>query len=302
MPALGETVERLEPILGPAVTEPVPLAGGITNRNFRVRFGDRECVLRLSGADTGLLGIDREAERLASERAAALGIAPAVLAAGSGYLVTEYLDGAPIDGDRLRAAPKSVARALRAFHDSGLALPTRFWVPELLEEYERIVHERGTSLPDGYAEARALARRIAVALPLSDPVPCHDDLLPGNILALHSAPGEALLVDWEYAGMGHRLFDLGNLAVNNEFDSDAEDRLLEGYFDEPADAGRRAALALMRIMSDAREAAWGVVQGAVSDLEFDFDEYAGRHFARLQRTARDPRLEDWLVAADGAST
>ena len=42
-----------------------------------------------------------------------------------------------------------------------------------------------------------------------------------------------MLVDWEYAGMGHRMFDLGNLAVNNEFDEDADERLLAAYFREP---------------------------------------------------------------------
>ncbi len=298
MPDLGEIVERLEHELGPARSGPTPLDGGITNRNFRVTFGARECVLRLPGKDTGLLGIDREAERLASEQASRLGIAPALVAAGEGYLVTQYLDAEPIDTERLRAAPESAARALRAFHDSGLQLPTAFWVPDLLEDYERIVAERGGSLPSSYGEVRALTRRIATALPLQDPVPCHDDLLPGNVLALHSEPGRALLVDWEYAGMGHRMFDLGNLAVNNGFDEAAGDRLLEGYFGEPPTAARRAGLALMRIMSDAREAAWGVVQGSISELDFDFADYASEHFARLARGASDPRLEEWL---DGAS-
>ena len=42
----------------------------------------------------------------------------------------------------------------------------------------------------------------------------------------------------------------------------------------------------MRIMSDAREAAWGVVQGVISELEFDFDDYAAQHFARLRAGGR----------------
>ena len=297
MRELGDIVRELEPELGPAAAAPVPLDGGITNRNFRVRFGDRECVLRLPGRDTNLLGIDREAERLAGARAAELGIAPPLVAAGDGYLVTEYLDAEPIDGDRLRAAPESAALALRAFHDSGVALPTRFWVPELLDDYARIVAQRGGTLPGDYETARGLAARVAASLPLDDPVPCHDDLLPSNVLATHADPGHAVLVDWEYAGMGHRMFDLGNLAVNNEFDQSAQDRALEAYFGEPPTPGRRAALSLMRIMSDAREAAWGVVQLAISDLDFDFADYANQHFTRLKQSAADPRLEDWLHAA-----
>ena len=106
-----------------------------------------------------------------------------------------------------------------------------------------------------------------------------------------------MLVDWEYAGMGHRLFDLGNLAVNAEFGEREELRLLAAYYGEEASPGRRAALALMRIMSDAREAAWGVVQGVVSELDFDFDAYAARHFARLELAAASDRFDQWLAAA-----
>ena len=275
----------------------MPLEGGITNRNFRITFGGRDCVLRLPGKDTQLLGISRAAERLASEQAARLGIAPDVLAAGDDHLVTEFIAAGPIEPDRLRAEPASAARALRAFHDSGLRLPARFWVPDLLERYAEIVTERGGRLPGSYRPAQELTDRVAEALPLTEPVPCHDDLLPGNLLARHADPGTAILVDWEYAGMGHRMFDLGNLAVNNEFDDGAEERLLTAYYQQPPTDGRRAALALMRIMSDAREAAWGVVQGAISELDFDFGAYARQHFERLARAAGDPRLEEWLGGA-----
>ncbi len=49
-------------------------------------------------------------------------------------------------------------------------------------------------------------------------------------------------------------------------------------------------------MSDAREAAWGVVQGVISELDFDFRAYAEKHFARLARAAGDPRFEEWIHA------
>src|SRR5262249_1403071 len=51
-----------------------------------------------------------------------------------------------------------------------------------------------------------------------------------------------------------------------------------------------AALACMRLMSDFREAMWGVVQQAISELDFDFVEYANKHFERLRQTAAAPRF------------
>jgi thiamine kinase-like enzyme len=294
MPDLTGIVERLQVTLGSVSEEPVPLEGGITNRNYKVRLGSRDYMVRLPGKDTALLGISREAERIGNSTAARLGIAPALAVANDECLVAEYLRARPLEPREVSARSDEVAAALRAFHDSGTQLPARFWVPELLESYAEIVLDRGGSLPREYGLTQALADRIAKALPLSDPVPCHDDLLPANILLTDQ---RIVLVDWEYAAMGHRLFDLGNLAVNNEFDERAEERMLLAYWGEPPTPGRTAALKLMKIMSDAREAAWGVLQGVISELDFDFAGYAQKHFDRLAGAASDPKLEEWLDAA-----
>jgi thiamine kinase-like enzyme len=288
---LTAIVDRLATSLGATEGDAVALDGGITNRNFRVRFGGCDYVVRLPGKDTQLLGISRESERRANRAAAELGIAPAVAASDEECLVTEFVQATTMEPPDVRIAAEAVGRALRDFHDSGTHLPSVFWVPNLLEQYARIVGD----VPPVYETTVAIAGRIAEALPLAAPAPCHNDLLPANLMRTES--GAVMLVDWEYAGMGHRLFDLGNVAVNNEFGPEDEERLLSAYFDRPPAAGERAALSLMRIMSDAREAAWGVIQSAISELEFDFDSYARKHFDRLLSTARDPRLEEWLVAA-----
>ncbi len=293
---LTAILARLEPLLGPRRGTPQPLDGGITNRNYRVTFGERDCVVRLPGKDTALLGIDREAERLAAQAASRLGIGPELLHADADCSVTAFaLTATRVDPLALKRDPAPFARALRAFHDSALALPARFWVPDLLDRYAELLARRDRTPPPAFERARVLVQRVARRLPLDDPVPCHNDLLNGNLLI--DASGEALLVDWEYAGIGHRLFDLANLAVNNEFDEDADARLLAAYYGAPATQGRRAALTLMKLVSDAREAAWGVVQQAISELDVDFGGYATEHFERLERAAANPRLKEYLEHA-----
>lgn len=294
-PGLAAIQARLEPLLGAPEGQPEPLTGGITNRNYRARLGGRDYVIRLPGKDTALLGISREAERVANHAAAGLGIAPEVVAGYEDCLVTRFVPSRAVSVPELASAPGEAARALRAFHDLGPRLPTRFWVPELVEGYAAIVQERGGVLPREYEDAREVAGRIAAARPLTDPVPCHNDLLTANLI--RGSDGVLLLVDWEYAAMGERFFDLGNLSINNEFDEHADRRLLEAYLERPPEAGERAALALMRAMSDVREATWGVVQGAISELDFDFEGYAAEHFERLRETSEDPRFEEWLSAA-----
>jgi thiamine kinase-like enzyme len=295
--ALDDMLDQLQDALGPLDGDPIPLEGGITNRNYRATLGGGEYVVRRHGRETELLGIDRTAERIAGEAAARLALAPALAAVVDGGLVRRYIECSPLEGAEVRARAAELARALRAFHDSGTRLPVRFWVPELLDRYAALVSSRGRSLPREYAAIVEVAARIAAAVPVEPDRPCHNDLLPGNLIRARDG-GRIMIVDWEYAGMGHPLFDLGNLSVNNGYEEEDDERLLAAYEEPsvPSDA-RRAALKLMRLLSDAREAAWGVVQGAISELDFDFEGYAGLHFQRLLAVVEGDRFEEWLAAA-----
>jgi thiamine kinase-like enzyme len=95
--------------------------------------------------------------------------------------------------------------------------------------------------------------------------------------------------------MGDRFFDFANLSVNNGFSEADDAALLDAY--SACTPARFAALRLMRIVSDLREAMWGVVQGVISDLDFDFAAYADEHLRRGAAALRDPRVEGWLEAA-----
>ena len=271
----SQIAERVWP--GRSVTI-APLGGGITNHNFRVDLGDETFVLRICGEDTQLLGIDRESELAASRVAAELGLAPEVVAflEPEGYLVTRF-----VEGEVGRADVPRVGAALRRLHD-GPAIPSRFDSFRVVEAYRAIAEERGVVVPPLYGWAHTIASGIEERRRGAPTLPCHNDLLDANFIA----DGDRLwIVDWEYAGMGDPYFDLGNFAVNHELDAEGERLLLESY-----GGSDHEALILMRFMSDFREAMWGVVQQALSTLDFDFRAYAAEHFERLQRTAAEPRF------------
>jgi thiamine kinase-like enzyme len=300
----AETVARLEPQLGPLEGEPAPLEGGLTNHNYRARFGGREVVVRLPGVRTELLGADRVAEREASTRAAAAGVAPAVLAtlAEPPALVFEFVAGDAMTPERLREPERieAVAAALRALHGCE-PIAAGFDSFRLVESYAAATRDHGGEVPEAYAEASAAAARIEAARQTARPSAraalCHNDLLAANFIAV---PGGVKLVDWEYAGMGDAYFDLANFAVNNGLDRDAEEAFLAAYLERPPQPRELAALRLMRVMSDFREAMWGVVQRTVSQLDFGFDAYAGEHFERLLAAVRAPSFARNLTEAAGA--
>ena len=127
-------------------------------------------------------------------------------------------------------------------------------------------------------------------------LPCHNDLLNANFIDDGS---RIRIVDWEYAGMGDPFFDLGNFSINHELTADEDRLLLEAYDREPAQRDRLARILLMRIVSDFREALWGVLQQGISTLDVDFVAYAGEHFERLLAGASTPAFERALREAAG---
>jgi thiamine kinase-like enzyme len=273
-----------------------PLGGGITNRNFRVDTDGQSYVLRVGGKDTEVLGIDRRAEYEAASIAASLGVGPEVVAfvEPEGYLVTRFVEGAPAPPEEIRRPEvlTEVVALLRRVHE-GPAIPARFDSFRVVEAYRASAITYGVDVPAAYEEAKATADRIEAALGAQRPLACHNDLLNANFIR---SPEGIRIVDWEYAGMGDRFFDLANFAVNHELDEDGEAALLDAYFGEvrPHEAEH---LRLLRFMSDFREAMWGVVQQGISELEFDFAEYAARHFERLRRTAASEPFRAALRAA-----
>jgi thiamine kinase-like enzyme len=301
---LRQIVQKLTPQLGEAEGEPRPLEGGITNRNYLVTLGGKAYVVRLPGKKTELLGIDRVGERQANESAAELGLAPPVAAmlTDPPCLVTEFIEGTEMSEEDLRdpGNVSVIAPSLRRLHDSGAELPTDFDSFRVVEDYAQTAADGGTAVPAAYEDASKYAQEIEAALsgPEHDPVPCHNDLLAANFLRDSE---QIWIVDWEYAGMGDRYFDLGNFSVNNELDEPGRASLLEAYFGEPPTERQLATLSLMMFMSDFREAMWGVVQTAVSELDFDFEDYAAKHFARLRESAADPRFAARLEEARAAT-
>ena len=278
--AVEQLAERVWPGRQPTIES---LSGGITNRNFKVDVDGETFVLRVGGKDTELLGIDRSAEYTASCVAAELGLGPEVVAfvEPEGCLVTRF-----VDGQVGKVDVHQVGSALRRLHD-GPALPGRFDSFRVVDAYRALAGERGVGVPAQYERARELACEIERRRSAAPLRPCHNDLLNANFI---DDGARLWLVDWEYAGMGDPFFDLGNFAVNHELEEAEERVLLEAYGTHDWDA-----LVCMRFMSDFREAMWGIVQLALSELDFDFGAYAEEHFARLARTAAEPRFRRALA-------
>ena len=293
-PELADVVAGVPAWRGLDLTATV-LSDGITNRNYKVLVGGEAFVVRIPGRDTELLGIDRGTERDAASAAAAAGVAPEVFAyvAERRALITRFVEAAPLPPEDLERDDvlDAVVTAVHAIHAMP-PLRTAFDAFEIVREYRATASDRGVAIPAEYDEAIVAADAIRSAFEKS-PMPtcsCHNDLLNANLLM---KDGRVVIVDYDYAGVGDRFFDLGNLAINNGMSEDAQARLLEKYFGavRPVHVARQA---LMRVMSDFREAMWGVVQQGLSDLDFDYVAYATKHFGRCLESIDDARFGGWV--------
>src|SRR5437660_4007974 len=257
-----------------------PLGGGITNRNYRVAVDGDVFVVRIPAASGSLLGIDRGLEHQASRLAATCGVGPEVIAfiEPEGVLVTRFIEGKPVTDEAVHQPLmlERIAQSLRRIHQSG-SIPATFSPFRVVEAYAVTTTRHGGQLPASLERARPIALDIERALRPEPLVPCHNDLLNANFI---DDGASIRIVDWEYAGMGDRFFDLGNFAVNHQLSEEDEAVLLAAYFGRVT-PGQHARLRLMRVMSDFREAMWGVLQQAISELDLDFSAYSLKHFNRL---------------------
>src|SRR5260370_20846151 len=240
------------------------VGGGITNESFRVDVEGDSFVLRMGGAETELLGIDRRTEREANHRAYEVGVAPHVVgfAEPEGWLVTRFIHGRPITLEEMHT-PRTIHRvisALRRFHGAA-PIPGAFDSHAVVVDYRREAEAHGVTIPDAYARALQLSQSIRTARGPHPSVPGHNDLLNANFLD----DGAIKIVDWEYAGMGDRFFDLANLSVNNEFGPDEDRELMSAYFGMVRDEDL-ASLRQMKVMSYFRGAMGRVLQSSLSEL------------------------------------
>lgn len=299
---LVAAMQRVPELAGRELTL-TPLSGGITNRNFLVTVagGADRYVIRLAGNDTHLLGISREVEHAATVAAAGVGVGPEVTAfiRPEGYLVTRFIEGSPLSAEAVHQPEtlRRVAASLRRIHD-GPPTPGIFVPLRIVEAYRALAMARGVRIPVEYELAASIGRRIelaCLAVPV-EPRPCHNDLLNANFI---DDGTRIRIVDWEYAGLGDPCFDLGNFSVNHDL-TPAEDALLLAAYDGgEVDPARLARLTLMRVVSDFREAMWGVLQQGISTLDLDFVAYAADHFGRLLANAATPAFERSLREAAG---
>jgi thiamine kinase-like enzyme len=261
------------------------ISGGLSNHNFAVRTGGQAYFVRIC-QELPLLGIDRRNEMVCHQAASLRGLAPEIIYHERGLLITRFIEGRTLDPVAVRD-PGMLPRlaALLGHLHEGWELVTGevlyFCAFQTVRTYARTAARLQALLPSDIdqilEDITLLSRRVAPFRP----VLCHNDMLPANLID----DGRRLwLLDWEYAGAGHPLFDLAHASTATSLSLDQQRALLQTYPGRlPAEA--LAELQIYRVVALLRETLWSTIQTVASDIEFDYTRYAAENL-EAYRAAR----------------
>jgi thiamine kinase-like enzyme len=275
-----------------------PLSGGLTNENYLVLAGGERYVMRLPGASTELLAIDRANELYNARAAASTGIGPRVLehVAELDAMVLAFIPGETMSAARLQSAAmaRRMAESFTRLHGAPRFLKD-FDMFRLIDEYLRIVDAHDVRIPPDYRARLPLVAEVeqAVRVGALPSVSCHNDLLCENFID----DGHCLrIVDYELSGNNDPCFDLGNTAQEAGLDDALRAALCEAYFGR-LDRQQLARMNLFALMSDVGWTLWGAIQARISRLDFDFTDYYTIRWNRALAIMDSDRLAGWLQEA-----
>jgi thiamine kinase-like enzyme len=272
-----------------------PLAGGLTNTNYRVDVDGTLYVIRIPGQSTELLSVNRQHEYHNTLAAADSGVGARIMyyLPDIPVMVLEFISGPTMSSAGLRAPEQiaRIARSVRMLH-AGRPFINTFNMFRTMDFYLDIVQRQSMRIPDGYMDYIPVARRIETALnarPLSL-VPCNNDLLAENFID----DGKILrLVDYEYSGNNDPCFELGNICNENDFTPEQFEQLCAAYFGH-ASTSMVARMWLYYCMSNIGWVLWGSIQNSISAIDFDFWEWTLVKWRKAQAQVDSSEFGQWL--------
>jgi thiamine kinase-like enzyme len=215
-------------------------------------------------------------------------------------IVLEYIDGRTLDTPDL-ARPDFVpriARALADLHENAPPMRNTTVIWRFLEDYLALVDTHALTTPAGILDWLPTVRRIEAALavhplPL---VPSNNDLLAKNVMD----DGRIRIIDYDFSGMNDPMFDVGDLAMEGDYDPDQIRLACQAYFGthDPVQYARAS------LFGVAAQYTWSLLFVGMDALlpdapaaGFDYWQEASSRWDWTRAKLQNPKLEDLIAAA-----
>lgn len=258
------------------------LVGGANNINLVVQRGAVRYVLKMRSMHGAKLTTGLTDAVRGQAWAAALRVAPAVLASSEeGDFLSEFVVGTTMRPEVFRMVDCMglVVNALKRVHRIA-PFGRKFDIFADVKVFSEEAEALGGKLPEEFGEFRRVAERFQSSLDRSGaPVTfLHGDLVPQNIILCDDG---VKFVDFDYCGAGLTAADLAILAAQAEFDSSTTERLLRLY-DPHVDDSQRARIVGIQFINTLREISWAcAAERKVSESTTLFGDWSYDYHRRI---------------------
>jgi thiamine kinase-like enzyme len=199
------------------------LSGGITNKLYRIQSEKGDCTVRIYGDKTDLF-INRDYEASTIQKMSEVGVSSKLVKymPDKGVTIVEFIDDAIVlTNEHFKDAslhPKIVA-PIRKIHDSQVTFERIFNPLVEIMKMSAILNRLDAEYPefdiDGTIQ-RLIKLSSIINIPESEYTPCHNDLLANNFIlikdeAVHKYDLPLYIIDWEYAGMAPKYYDVADM-------------------------------------------------------------------------------------------
>lgn len=217
---LNQTAEDFLFNLGLGEKEIIQINKGISNNNYLI---DRTYVLKVP-FDCGFINFSEDKKAL-EDQASTFFLSPKVIAVdyASGLVLTDFLKGFsslnPSKTSLLEA--HNLIKGIKKFHSLSCPSLKELNYQEMLNRYRLMTPPKERVYNHSLESSSLFKAQKEIT---------HFDLVDNNLL--FDSSGAFRLIDYEFACLAPRFFDLVSLLYENEFSNEIEALLIELYFDK----------------------------------------------------------------------
>ena len=260
------------------------LSGGITNKLYRVRSEKGDVTVRIYGDKTETF-INRNIEAEIIKRITRVGISPRLVKYMPGRRVTivEFIPGYVLknSGFLKKELHEKIVRPIRKLHKSGVTLPHISNPLSKVKKMYKILGNLEINCPE--FDIEGVIKNLEniseiINIPESEFTASHNDLLADNFVLVEDGHrGKYIepmyLIDWEYAGMAPRYYDLADMFQEILVPRDIERNIVEHYCEGKEFEKTFYLIDLFKPFPDIYWFLWSMIQHNISKIKFDFYDY-----------------------------
>ena len=256
-----------------------PINKGITNINFEIIVDNKSFFLSIPSLSSELLGIDYKNKYYNNKICGEVNISPKVthFIEVENLLITEFIKSKHSRLETFQSTKQieKLVSSIKILHNVKPFMK-KFNMFNQIDSYQKILGPKFIS--NKLFKYVDIVKSLKTKLSIPDDmlVPCHNDLLPGNIINRNN---KIFIIDFDYSGNNDPCFEFGNLSVEMKYDDGQINELVRSYYGK-INENIFSRIKLQGIVSDIGWSLWSYIQSKNSNLHFDYSAH-GKY--RLER-------------------